>query len=189
MPGDTGIWELRDAEAAQARMHWLGSVMLSSLLGLAAAGCSSPFAASTDDPNSPVTMEYLRQFKDIDKSNRGVIKLDEALEHYTRKFAELDLNHDGFLDAREIEPMLPVLQASTAPDLVRALDNNSDGKVSLGEFHIIANWLFARARGTDGSMSVADTHRAQDRPQDRRLSAPPENSGMPDRGGPPAGRI
>lgn len=152
-------------------------------------GCSSAFTTGSA-PESPVTEEYVRQFKAVDTAGKGVITLDQALAHYAQKFAELDRNKDGFLDDVEIAPMLPLMQATTGKDLVRALDNTGDGKVSPREFDIVANWLFARARGADGSMSFADTGRAQDRPRSNsEPKGPPPDAGMPDRGGPPSSRI
>jgi len=86
------------------------------------------------------------QFKNIDKANKGQISLDQATAYYTTLFTELDKNRDGFLDVRELEPVVPVMGAKTAEDLVVKLDRNSDNKLSRPEFVVIANWLFQLTR-------------------------------------------
>ena len=102
---------------------------------LASAGGCAPAGETTGATAAlnPYVQENIKQFNDIDTAKTGKITLDQAVEYYTRRFGELDINHDKFLDAREVAPLIPVMQASTPEDLVRRLDNNGDGKLSLND--------------------------------------------------------
>ena len=126
------------------------------------AGCSQTQSAEDIERHS-VAAETVRQFKEIDTTGAGRITFEQAVAHYTRRFAELDLDRNGRLDARELTPMLPVLQATTGDALLRRLDNNSDGQVSLTEFLILANVLFERTNRRDGTMTLDDARRLPDR--------------------------
>ena len=132
------------------------------LAAMLAAGCSQTQSAEDIERHS-VAAETVRQFKEIDTTGTGRITFDQAVAHYTRRFAELDLDRNGYLDARELTPMLPVLQATTGEALLRRLDNNSDGRVSLNEFLILANVLFERTNRRDGTMTLDDARRLPDR--------------------------
>ena len=121
----------------------------------------------------------MRQFNDIDTGRRERITLDEATDHYARRFEELDLNHDGILDATEIAPMLPLLQATTPEELIRRIDNDGNGRVSKSEFQILANLLFQRSRTGDGTLTLADASRPLER------GARPQTAS----GGGPAGKV
>ena len=140
-------------------------------------GCSSPATEVTGALNNPYTHENIKQFNDIDAKKIGVITLDQAVEFYTARFAELDLNKDKFLDAREIAPMLPIMQASSPEDLVRRLDNNGDGKVSQNEFLILANVLFQRSSSGDGTLTLKDAQKAAARAEP--VAGAPAETNMP----------
>ena len=72
--------------------------------------------------------------------------MDEALEYYRSRFRQLDRNGDRFLEASELEAAMPMMDATSAKELVQKLDRNSDGKLSEEEFMVIANWLFQLAK-------------------------------------------
>ncbi len=138
-------------------------------------GCSS-----TPEPTgalSPYVEENIKQFNDIDTAKTGKITLDQAVEYYTRRFAELDLNHDKFLDVREVAPLIPVMQASTPEDLVRRLDNNGDGKLALNEFLIIVNVLFQHSASYDGTLTLADAKKGPLKAVPAAAPAPPADTG------------
>jgi hypothetical protein len=123
-------------------------------LCLLAAGCQS--GVGVEAPKlSPARLEYVSQFKKIDSAGKGRITMDEAVAYYSNLFTELDKNGDGFLDAGELEPMVPVMNAGTGKDLLVALDRNSDGKLSRSEFGVIANWLFQMAK-SQNELALAD---------------------------------
>ena len=69
------------------------------------AGCSQTQSAEDIERHS-IAAETVRQFKEIDTTGTGRITFDQAVAHYTRRFAELDLDRNGYLDARELTPML-----------------------------------------------------------------------------------
>jgi Ca2+-binding EF-hand superfamily protein len=94
---------------------------------------------------SPQRLEYVNEFKKIDKTGKGRITVEEATAHYNERFRELDRNGDGFLDLGELEPLMPLMNAQSTRELLRKLDRNGDGKVSPAEFLIIVNWLFQLA--------------------------------------------
>ena len=113
-------------------------------IALAVAGCQAG-VEKANEPPSPERLEYINEFKKIDKANRGRITLEEATAYYSARFTELDRNHDGFLDEHELEPLIPIMNARSARELLLKLDRNSDNKLSRKEFLILANWLFQLA--------------------------------------------
>ena len=146
------------------RMHRRLSLAIAiATLALLGAGCSNPAVEATNALNNPYTQENIKQFNEIDTKRTGVITLDQAVEFYTAKFAELDVNHDKFLTALEISPLLPIMQATSPEDLVRRLDNNGDGKVSEKEFLILVNVLFQRSTSADGTLTLKDAQKAAQR--------------------------
>jgi Ca2+-binding EF-hand superfamily protein len=114
-------------------------------LALAVAGCQAGVSEKASEPPSPERLQYINEFKKIDKANRGTITLEEATAYYSARFTELDRNHDGFLDEHELEPLIPIMNTRSARELLLKLDRNSDNRLSRKEFLILANWLFQLA--------------------------------------------
>ena len=123
-------------------------------LCLLAAGCQSGLDVAAPKL-SPARLEYVSQFKKIDSAGKGRITMDQAVAYYRTLFTELDKNGDGFLDAGELESMVPLMNAGSGKELVAALDRNSDNKISRSEFVVIANWLFQLAR-SQNELTLAD---------------------------------
>lgn len=109
------------------------------------AACQASVGQSTGSILSPGRVEYVSEFRKIDSRGKGRISIDEATAYYSSRFNELDVNGDGFLDARELEAMIPVMNAQSGKELLFKLDRNSDGKISRAEFLVIVNWLFQLA--------------------------------------------
>ena len=84
--------------------------------------------------------------------------MDQAVEYYRNLFRELDRNGDRFLDVSELEAAMPTMDATTAKELVLKLDRNSDGKLSVEEFIVIANWLFQLAKSPT-QLTLSDVER------------------------------
>lgn len=167
----------RQAPVGSAAGIAIGIAALVAALATLGTGCT-PSGEATGALNNPYTQENIKQFNDIDKSKKGVISLDQAVEFYTAKFAELDLNRDKFLDTREIAPLLPIMQATSPEDLVRRLDNNGDGKVSEKEFLILVNVLFQRSSSGDGTLTLKDAQKA---PARAAPAGPPAEANVPKR--------
>jgi EF-hand domain pair len=115
-------------------------------LCLAMAACQSGPGAKVDGPPSPERLVYINEFKKIDTAGKDRITLEEATAYYSARFRELDKNKDGFLDAQELEPLIPIMNSKSGKELLIKLDRNADNKLSLSEFLIITNWLFQLAR-------------------------------------------
>ena len=122
------------------------------------AGCQAGADGQTAEPLSPTRLEYVREFKKIDTANKGRITMDEAIAYYSARFAELDKNHDGYLDAKELEPLLPIMNAQTTRELLLKLDRNSDNRLSRTEFLVLANWLFQLA-SSPSELALGDVER------------------------------
>jgi EF-hand domain pair/EF hand len=127
-------------------------------LSLAVAGCQSGFGEQTNEPPSPTRLEYIREFKKIDTTNKGRITLEEATAYYSARFTELDKNRDGYLDAKELEAIVPIMNSTSANELLLKLDRNSDNRVSRSEFLILANWLFQLASNPN-ELALGDVER------------------------------
>lgn len=136
-------------------------IVVAMTVAVLASACSN--AIGFGSATAPATLEYVRQFKEIDASGRGTLVLEQAVAHYTRKFTELDLDRNGSLSAAELAPMVPLMRAATGEDLLQRLDNNGDGRVSPQEFLILANWLFERVRQANGVLTMTDVQRAPER--------------------------
>jgi hypothetical protein len=149
-----------DIYAHYARVLAIAGILL--LISLVVTGCETTIIP--EDQLSLLNLEYVRQFREVDSSGRGVITLGEAIAHYRYKFAELDTKRLGKLDAVALVPLLPIMQETTGEGLLRRLDSNGDGTVSLDEFLLVADWLFARARGPNNTMSLEDAKRAPVQP-------------------------
>lgn len=126
---------------------------------VAIAGCQSGLGIGEPaPPPSSARMEYIAEFKKIDTSGRGQISIDQATAYYAAKFKELDANGDGFLDAGELEPLIPVMNARSGKELISRLARSSDVRVSHSEFLVIVNWLFQMARSKD-VLTLADVEK------------------------------
>jgi hypothetical protein len=127
-------------------------------LCLLAAACQSGLMGKETGPPSAARLEYVSEFKKIDASGKGRITMEEATAYYGARFTELDKNRDGFLDAQELEPLIPVMNARSGKELLFKLDRNSDNKLSKPEFLVIANWLFQLAR-SQTELTLADVEK------------------------------
>jgi hypothetical protein len=112
---------------------------------LVLASCQAGLGGAPAQPAAG-RVPFIAEFKKIDAANTGRITMDQAIEYYRRKFAELDRNGDRVLDLGELEAAMPIMDATSAKELVLKLDRNSDGKLSEAEFTVIANWLFQLAK-------------------------------------------
>jgi hypothetical protein len=113
-------------------------------LCVAAVGCQSGLGGAPAKPSaarSPFVVEY----KKIDTAGRGRITLEQATTYYSDLFTQLDKNGDGFLDANELEAMIPAMDARSGTEMVLKFDKNGDRKLSQSEFLVIVNWLFQLA--------------------------------------------
>jgi Ca2+-binding EF-hand superfamily protein len=149
-------------------------------LGLAA--CQPGLGINTAATPSPLRQEYISEFKKIDKTGKGRITIEEATAYYRARFAELDRNGDGMLDERELEAMVPIMNARSGKDLVSKLDRNSDNKISQAEFLVITNWLFELSSRAN-ELSLGDVERGLPASTSSKRYDPEAISG-PDRGGP-----
>lgn len=128
------------------RMTRRGLVIAAAIAQLLVVGaCQSGEVEKVITGPSPERLEYVSQFKNIDAAGKGEISMDQAIAHYNSLFTELDRNRDGFLDASELQQMIPIMGAKSGAELLKRLDRNSDNKVSRTEFQVIANWLFQLA--------------------------------------------
>jgi hypothetical protein len=139
----------------QIMKQWVAATMA---LGLAASACQSGLSSTVAAPPSQARLEYVNEFKKIDAAGKGHITLEEATAYYGARFAELDKNHDGFLDAEELEPLIPIMNARSGKELLFKLDRNSDNRLSKAEFLVIANWLFQLAR-SQNELTLADVEK------------------------------
>jgi Ca2+-binding EF-hand superfamily protein len=107
--------------------------------------CQADLGGKASEAISPTRLEYVNEFRKIDTAGKGRITIEQATAYYSNRFTELDRNGDGFLDAQELEPLIPVMNARSGRELLFKLDRNSDNKLSRSEFLVIVNWLFQLA--------------------------------------------
>jgi EF-hand domain pair len=114
---------------------------------VAMASCQSGQGPKVDEAPSADRLEFVSQFKKIDAAGKGLIAMEQATAHYNIVFTGLDKNGDGFLDVNELQPLLPIMGAKTAAELMAKLDRNGDNKLTRKEFLVITSWLFQLASG------------------------------------------
>jgi hypothetical protein len=158
------VWWVRNALARPIRMHrfcrtarlaiWFAIGPL-----LMVAGCQGNFGVMASQP-APGRVPFITEFKKIDAAGNGRITMDQAVDYYRRRFAELDKNGDGYLDMSELEAAIPLLTATSSKELMLKLDRNSDGKLSETEFLVIPNWLFQLAK-SQTQLTLADVEKGK----------------------------
>ena len=92
-----------------------------------------------------------------DKGERRSFDLDRLLGRTDRRFARLDKNGDGFVDAKDLEPAAAERVDFATKRFFRQFDANGDGKVSRDEFERFAKERFAMLDlDDDGRITDAD---------------------------------
>lgn len=129
---------------------------------LLASACILPLSACSGRPllyqlaPSETDQETIAAFQTIDTARKGQLTRQEVDDFFRRRFAELDRNRDGFLDAAEAQPATPLLSMKSGRDMVFRLDANLDGRLSLDEFLTLSNYLFVRDENNDGVLTLAE---------------------------------
>lgn len=101
-------------------------------------------------------LQSIALFQQIDTAGKGQITIAEADAYFVHWFAELDRNHDGFLDDAEAAGALPLFGWKIGSEVVFHLDINGDGKLSQHEFSRLALRLFTRDTNRDGILTLAE---------------------------------
>jgi Ca2+-binding EF-hand superfamily protein len=98
-----------------------------------------------------------RSSKDGKEGRRGPLTLERVLGRVERRFASLDRNGDGFIDAKDLEARAAERVAYRSQRFFRRFDADRDGKVTADEFHRFAKERFARLDlDDDGRITEAD---------------------------------
>lgn len=134
------------AQALPAILAGAARYACSVLLVLACAACSLNAEGAKDDAGRSA---FVAEFRRIDKRSIGRITIEDARAYYARLFAEIDRNHDNVLTPDEFASLLPFINAQRPRELLERLDRNGDGRLTLAEFQIAANWLFQLARSNE----------------------------------------
>ena len=125
------------------------------VIGLGLAACDGRPLLYNLAP-SEQDLQCIALFQQIDAAGKGQVTSGEADAYFVRRFAELDRNHDGFLDDAEAAGALPLFGWKTGTDVVFHLDINGDGKLSQQEFSRLALRLFTRDANRDGILTLAE---------------------------------
>lgn len=92
-----------------------------------------PSASASAEARQRFEQEVEAHFKETDKNGDGKVTRDEATSVASERFAEMDTNKDGSLDAVEIAVSAERDIQRRAGDRIRELDRNGDGKLTRDE--------------------------------------------------------
>jgi len=90
-----------------------------------------------------------------DTKERGGFSLNRLLGRMDRQFDRLDKNGDGFIDAKDLEPLAAERVAFASKRFFRRFDADSDGKVTKDEFNRFAKERFSNL-DVDGDGRITD---------------------------------
>lgn len=97
------------------------------------------------------------RLKEMDTNKDGTITLDEFLARPDGRFARMDKNGDGFIDASDIAAMAKERVDYRIKRFLKDFDTNRDGKVTKEEFSARAKERFAmRDLDSDGIIGPED---------------------------------
>jgi Ca2+-binding EF-hand superfamily protein len=86
----------------------------------------------------------------VDTDKDGTISLDEAKKAAEKKFAALDTNHEGTLDATE-------LMGALSPGQMKQADPDKDGTLDVAEYLAVVETRFKEAdTDHDGTLSAQE---------------------------------
>ena len=125
------------------------------VVGFALPGCDGRPLLSQIMP-SQTDLDCLAAFEMIDAAHKGQLTREETDAYFKRRFGELDVNHDGFLDETEAQRAVPIFGMKTGANMVFRLDINGDGRLSQDEFVRLSNYLFTRDYNRDGVLTLAE---------------------------------
>jgi len=105
---------------------------------------------------SETDISTLAAFQQIDTANKGQLTRAEIDAYFKQRFAQLDRDHDGFIEEAEAQPLLPILGMKTPSELIFRLDFSGDGKLSESEFLRLTNFLMTRDYNKDGILTLVE---------------------------------
>jgi len=105
---------------------------------------------------SEMDVSTLAVFQKIDEANKGQLTRAEIDAYFKRRFAELDRDHDGFVEEAEVVGLTPVLGLKTPSEFIFRLDFSGDGKLSEAEFLRLTNYLMTRDHNKDGILTLTE---------------------------------
>lgn len=105
---------------------------------------------------SETDIATLAAFQRIDAAGKGQLTRAEVDDYFKRRFAELDVDHDRFLEEAELATFVPFLGMKTPSEMMFRLDFSGDGKLSEAEFLRLSNYLFTRDYNKDGLLTLSE---------------------------------
>lgn len=124
----------------------------------------------------------------LDRNHDGKVSREEMPPPLLPRFEKLDTNSDGFVSIEDMRERRAREPASSAMSPLTQLDQDGDGKVSLGEYTFARIDWFARAdHNQDGEVTLEEAETAVPAHATKGMGAPgsPGGMGRPGMMGPP----
>lgn len=135
-------------------MSHINRLIVVGLTALCAAACSKPAAPQVDLMDRSRDIFLLLRY---DTNNDRRIDKDEMEAGLKRDYDAADLNHDGKLDAAEVQAENQRRWQAEGPQSSPLMDWNMDGNISMSEFAGAVHSLFATVdRNKDNTITVQE---------------------------------